>query len=703
MTQLRVRKRDGRVVEFAPDKITAALDKAFRVVGEGEHAVSETMAREVSEQLERDYPDGVASVEQIQDLVEETLIRHGYSHTAKSYILYRKQRADIRSAKELLGVREDELKLTVNAIQVLKKRYLLRDERGEPSETPMELFRRVAGAAARAESLYEPGAPVAEVEREFLGSMVRLEFIPNSPTLMNAGTDVGQLSACFVLPVDDSIPGIFDAVKHMALVHKSGGGTGFSFSRLRPRGDVVQSTMGIASGPLSFMRIFDVTTDVIKQGGRRRGANMGILRTDHPDILEFISAKQQDGFLTNFNISVAASDEFMQAVEADDTYLIRNPHSGAVTGSLHARDVFSLIVTQAWRTGDPGLVFIDTMNRANPTPHIGSFEATNPCGEQPLLPYESCNLGSVNLKVMAEGGKFHWDRFRESIHRGVRFLDNVIDINSWPLPETRDITLANRKIGLGIMGFADCLLQLGIPYDSEEALELAERIGAFLEEESHAASIGLAERRGVFPNYPGSMWEGRGMPLRNATTTTIAPTGTISIIAGCSSGIEPLFAISFVRNVIEGTRLLEVNPIFEAVARARGFYSEELMVSIARSGTIQHLTRIPEDVRRVFVTAFDITPEWHVRMQAAFQKHSDNAVSKTINFPHTASIEEVDAAYRLAYRLGCKGITVYRYGTKPDQVLSFGSDLMSRMMDKPEYTIAEAEYAGGCPTPLCFF
>ncbi len=838
MALLKVKKRDGRVVDFEPAKIAAAVDKAFKAVGEGSPTLSVELATEISERLEQDFPDGLPSVEDIQDLVEDALIRQGLSRTAKAYILYRQKHAEIRAAKELLGVKEDELKLTVNAIQVLKKRYLTKDERGEPAESPLEMFSRVARAVAQADTAHDPQADIDAVEREFFNMMVRLEFMPNSPTLMNAGTDVGQLSACFVLPVDDSIPGIFDAVKHMALVHKSGGGTGFSFSRLRPRGDVVKSTMGIASGPLSFMRIFDVTTEVIKQGGRRRGANMGILRCDHPDIMEFITAKQQDGVLTNFNISVAATDEFMEAMKNDGTYLIRNPRTGAVTGSQHARDVFSYIVTQAWRTGDPGLIFIDTMNRANPTPHIGEFEATNPCvtgdtwvmtaegarqvhslvrrplelvvngevhpcdgqgffstgvkpvfrlttregfslrltadhrvlraadtardltewtqardlvvgdrlvlndhrgfahfeslvpdgqeevfdvrvpdihcfdangfvahncGEQPLLPWESCNLGSINLRTMVTDGRFDWDRFRRVIHTSVHFLDNVIDMNVWPLPETESITHANRKIGLGVMGFSDALMQLAVPYDSEEALELAERIGAFLEEESHRASMALARERGPFPNYKGSVWERKGMPLRNATTTTIAPTGTISIIAGCSSGIEPLFAISFVRNVIEGTKLLEVNPIFEAVARARKFYSDELMVTIARSGTVQHLTEIPEDVRRVFVTAFDITPEWHVRMQAAFQKHSDNAVSKTVNFASNASIEDVDAAYRLAYKLGCKGITVYRYGTKPEQVLSLGTDTMARILEKPEYTVAEAEYAGGCPSPLCFY
>ncbi|WP_287154906.1 vitamin B12-dependent ribonucleotide reductase [Candidatus Solincola tengchongensis] len=698
----RIRKRDGSVVPFEKVKIAAAVRKALEAVGEGDPSRAESLADEVAVKLEERYVGDIPTVEEVQDLVEETLIERGLPRTAKAYILYREKRAEIRRTKDFLGVR-DELKLTINAVNVLKKRYLLKDERGQVAETPDQMFRRVARAVAEAERLYDPGADVSAWEEEFYRLMVSLEFLPNSPTLMNAGTEVGQLSACFVLPVEDSIPGIFDAVKNMALVHKSGGGTGFSFSRLRPKGDVVQTTMGIASGPVSFMRIFDVTTEIIRQGGRRRGANMGILRCDHPDILDFITAKDQEGFLSNFNLSVGITDEFMEALEKDEVYLLRNPRNGAVTGSLHARDVFNLIVTQAWRTGDPGLIFLDTINRHNPTPHLGEIESTNPCGEQPLLPWESCNLGSINLKLMVRDGKLDRERFRSVIRTAVRFLDDVIDVNRWPLEETERVTKGNRKIGLGVMGFADALLMMGIPYDSEEGLQAAEEIASILEEESHRASSELAAERGNFPNYPGSVWDKRGIPMRNATTVTIAPTGTISIIAGTSSGIEPLFAISFVRNVIEGTRLMEVNPIFEQVARERGFYGNDLMMDIARSGTLHYVEGIPEDVKRVFVTAFDIAPEWHVRMQAVFQKHCDNAVSKTINFPSDASIDDIEEAYLLAYRLGCKGITVYRYGSKREQVLYLGSDSMMRLMERPDYTMAESEYAGGCPTPLCFF
>ncbi|MGQ9705122.1 MAG: vitamin B12-dependent ribonucleotide reductase [Actinomycetota bacterium] len=702
MTMERIRKRDGSVVPFEKDKIAAAIRKALEAVGEGDPSRAGSLAEEVVARLEERYVGDIPTVEEVQDLVEETLIDRGLPRTAKAYILYREKRAEIRRTKDFLGVR-DELKLTINAVNVLKKRYLLKDEKGQVVETPDQMFRRVARAVAQAEKLYGPEADVSAWEDEFYRLMVSLEFLPNSPTLMNAGTEVGQLSACFVLPVEDSIPGIFDALKNMALVHKSGGGTGFSFSRLRPKGDVVQTTMGVASGPVSFMRIFDVTTEIIRQGGRRRGANMGILRCDHPDILDFITAKDQEGFFSNFNLSVGITDEFMEALKKDEVYLLRNPRNGVVTGSLHARDVFNLIVTQAWRTGDPGLIFLDTINRHNPTPHLGEIESTNPCGEQPLLPWESCNLGSINLKAMVRDGKLDRERFRSVIRTAVRFLDDVIDVNRWPLEETERVTKGNRKIGLGVMGFADALLMMGVPYDSEEGLQAAEEIASILEEESHRASSELAAERGNFPNYPGSVWDKKGIPMRNATTVTIAPTGTISIIAGTSSGIEPIFAISFVRNVMEGTRLMEVNPIFEQVARERGFYGNDLMMDIARSGTLHYVEGIPEDVKRVFVTAFDIAPEWHVRMQAIFQKHCDNAVSKTINFPSDASIDDIEEAFLLAYRLGCKGITVYRYGSKREQVLYLGSDSLMRLMERPDYTMAESEYAGGCPTPLCFF
>jgi ribonucleoside-diphosphate reductase alpha chain len=632
----KIRKRDGRIVDFDSTKIANAVFKAFIATKSKDGKRAEEIANQVVEIIEERIP-GIPSVEDVQDAVEEVLIKNGYASVAKAYILYREKRAQIRKAKGFFGVR-DELKLTVNAARVLERRYLLKDEHGNVIETPAELMRRIAKAIA-----LDP-----ESEEEFLSMLTSLEFLPNTPTLMNAGTDLGQLSACFVIPVEDSLVGIFDAVKHMAIIQQSGGGTGFSFSRLRPKGDIVRSTKGVASGPVTFMRVFDTTTDVIKQGGKRRGANMGILRADHPDIIEFITSKSREGFLTNFNISVAVDDKFMKAVLEDGEYELINPRNKEVVKKVRAKDMWNLIITMAWRTGDPGVVFIDEINRHNPTPQAGEMESTNPCGEKPLLPYESCNLGSINLAKMVKNGEINWEKLEKTINTAVKFLDNVIDVNKYPLREIEEITNANRKIGLGVMGFADMLVQLGIPYDSEEALKKGEEIMSFIQEKSHAVSEKLAEERGAFPNFPGSIYKNK-KPLRNSTVTTVAPTGTISIIAGCSSGIEPLFAVSFVRNVMEGTKLLEVNPYFEAVAKERGFYSEELMMKIAKQGTLKGIEEVPEDVKRVFVTAFDIAPEWHVRMQAAFQKYTDNAVSKTINFPHDVDIKEVEKAYMLAY------------------------------------------------------
>jgi len=594
---------------------------------------------------------------------------------------------------------EKEPNLTLNAMKVLERRYLLRDDEGNLIETPSQMFRRVAKTIAAIDLQYgKTHKETAKLEEEFFQMMFNLEFLPNSPTLMNAATDIGQLSACFVIPVEDSIPDIFEAVRHMALIHKSGGGTGFSFSKLRPKGDLVKSTEGIASGPISFMRVFDVATDVIKQGGKRRGANMGILHVNHPDIIEFITAKSHEGFLTNFNLSVAVTDEFMQAVEKNEMFNLINPRTKKTTQKLRAREIWNLIIAMAWKTGDPGVIFIDEINRHNPTPHIGNIEATNPCGEQPLLPYESCNLGSINLSKMIKNGEIEWEKLKRITHKAVHFLDNVIDANKFPLKEIEKMTKGNRKIGLGVMGFADTLVQLGIPYDSEEALKTAEEIMKFISEEARKKSVELGEERGSFPNFKGSIWEKQGYTtIRNATVTTIAPTGTISIIAGCSSGIEPLFAIAYIRNVMEGTTLLEVNQHFEKIARERGFYSQALIEKVAKKGSIQNMHEIPEDVKRVFVVSHDIAPEWHVKMQAAFQKYTDNAVSKTVNLPHNATIQDVEKVFWLAYRLKCKGITVYRYGSKKEQVLYIGAFEKG----EPKIVKAESEYAGGCPTPYC--
>lgn len=552
-----------------------------------------------------------------------------------------------------------------NALTVLERRYLRKDANGRVIETPDQLLRRVARAVAATDR----GQP----EELFYEAMSRLEFMPNSPTLMNAGKHEGQLSACFVLPVGDSMPEIFDAVKWAAMIQQTGGGTGFSFSRLRPSGDVVASTQGVASGPVSFIEVFNTATDAIRQGGVRRGANMGILRVDHPDILEFISAKADPARLKNFNVSVAITDEFMSAVESGRDYALRSPRSGAEVRRLDARKVWDLIARMAWKSGEPGVIFLDRINALNPTPQVGAMESTNPCGELPLLPFESCNLASINVGKLVRDGRFDWVRFGELARLGVRFLDDVIDANHYPLEPIAEITRRNRKIGLGVMGFADALIELGIPYDSDEAVAFGEQLAGALDRESVAASAELARERGPFPNFEGSRWQKQGQaPLRNATTTSIAPTGTISILAGCSGGIEPLYAVSFVRQVLDGARLVDVHPLFVERAKRGGWYSEALMQRIAEHGSVRGIDEVPADVQRLFVTAYDIAPEWHVRMQSAFQRHVHNAVSKTINFPKSATVEDVQRSYEQAWRGGCKGVTVYRDGSREEQVLSFG-------------------------------
>ncbi len=566
--------------------------------------------------------------------------------------------------------------LSDNAGVVLERRYLAKNDTGEVVETPDQLLKRVARFVAASDFLYgKEKEAVSKTANDFYEMMAEMQFLPNSPTLMNAGRPLGQLSACFVLPVEDSMDKIFDSVKNMALIHKSGGGTGFSFSKLRPRDDMVKSTAGVSSGPVSFMNIFNAATETIKQGGTRRGANMAILSIEHPNIMEFIRAKEDLTALTNFNISVALTNDFMEAVHDDTDFPLRNPRTGSIVGHINARETFDVIVEKAWNTGEPGIVFIDRINEKNPLKKIGLIESTNPCGEQPLLPYESCNLGSINLNTVVKEDKgtysVDYNKLKEITATAGHFLDNFIDANRYPLKEIDEMTKANRKIGLGIMGFADILISLGIPYNSKEAVKLAEKIMSTIQEESKVVSRKLAVERGAFPNFEKSDFAENGeKPLRNATTTTIAPTGTISIIAGCSSGMEPIFALAYVRNVMDNDLLIETNPRFEETAKKLGFFSTEVMERVADHGSAEGIEEIPEDIQKLFVTAHDVTPEWHIRLQAAFQKYVDNAVSKTVNFPRSASRKDIDEVYRLAYELNCKGVTVYRDGSREGQVLS---------------------------------
>ncbi|MGQ4911739.1 MAG: adenosylcobalamin-dependent ribonucleoside-diphosphate reductase [Candidatus Thorarchaeota archaeon] len=666
---MKVEKRDGRIVEFDKTKIENALRGAFEDADTDSRSVT-GLANEVVRLIQERDIDTI-HIEEIQDIVEDTLMLRGFTKVARFYIKYREKHREQRDLLRKMGV-VDDLKFGPNAATVLK-RYLMKDADGEPIETPSQMFHRVASAVASMEKTYDSKADPNEYEALFYSMMANLEFMPNSPTLFNAGTPLGQCSACFVLPIEDDMESIFTSLKNMALVQKSGGGTGFSFTRLRPKGSKVGTTGGVASGPISFMKIFDAATDIIKQGGRRRGANMGILRCDHPDILDFISCKADRRSLKNFNISVAITDAFMDALMNDGDIDLVNPHNGEVVNSVSARVVFDSIVHNAWSSGDPGIIFIDQMNRDHPLRGM-EIESTNPCGEQPLLPYESCVLGSINLAKMVEDGSIKWDRLEEVVKLGVRFLDNVIDLNKYPIKEIEETTKANRKIGLGVMGWAEMLIKLGIPYDSQEALDKADELMGFIRQKAERASQELAKMRGNFENF--AYLKNRNTWKRNAALITIAPTGSISLISQTSSGIEPLFAITHRRIMAEGTVLTEVNDLFREVAEERGFWTDELESEVSKTGSVQELDQVPDDMKRVFRTAHEIEPEWHVKMQAAFQKHVDNAVSKTVNLRNEATTADVEKIYLLAHELGLKGITVFRDGSLDVQVL----------------------YAGGCPT-----
>ncbi len=667
-------------MEFSLDKLAGAIWKAGKETGEYDEKEAKRLAEITVALVEKSLKDKeLAQVEKVQDFVEQVLMAADHYQTAKAYILYRAARSDERRVERIIGVKDD-LDLSPNQLKVLRNRYLLKDEDGKVIETPSELFKRVAKNLA----LVEKSDKRKKVEADFYEVMSRLEFLPAGRTLNNAGTPQSQLANCFVLPVEDSMEGIFDAVKWMAMVHQRGGGTGFNFSKLRPKGDVVtKSTGGFATGPVSFMKVFDIATRQVMQGGKKRGANMGILNVDHPDILDFISAKSERGEIENFNISVGVTDDFMKAVDQDKEWHLRNQRTGEIVQTLRAKTLMGQLVSMAWRTGDPGLIFLDPINRNNPLlEKYGRIDATNPCGEQPLHPFDACNLGSINLANLVVEGKVDWERLKFVVRTGVRMLDDVIDACKYPFPQITETVQANRRIVLGLMGWADMLYQLRVPYDSEEGIKLAKKIAKFIQDESWQMSEDLANEKGVFPRWKESSFVKAGRKVRNVAITTIAPTGSISMLADASSGIEPVFALAYTKNVVEDAGLSYINKFFAkelddslwSDGDAEHKVRDRMVREVAEQGSVAHISGVPEEVKSVYRTAHDIDPVWHVQMQAAWQKYTDNAVSKTINFPHTATIDDVESAYMMAWKSGCKGITIYRDGSKDIQILSVGSE-----------------------------
>lgn len=665
----RIIKRNGELVDFDPQKIITAITKAVDETNEFDLEEVNRLTDIVITLAGSSFkPAETPTVEQISDIVEQVLMAAGHYKTAKAFILYREQHRKDRAVRAVIGV-EDDLGLSLNQLKVLERRYLLHNEDGKVIETPRQLFTRVASTLAAVESKQKK-----HWQQQFFEVMSSMEFLPAGRTLNNAGTKQNQLANCFVLPIEDSMEGIFDAVKWTALVHQTGGGTGFNFSKLRPNGDVVsKSSGGFATGPVSFMKVFDIATRQVMQGGKKRGANMGILNVDHPDIMEFIACKTEDGDIANFNISVGITDEFMASVKHNTTFTLRNPRTKEPIQTLRASTLMDQIATLAWRTGDPGMIYLDAINKNNPLlDSFGRIDTTNPCGEQPLHPFDACNLGSINLSKFVTNHQINWPRLKQVVHLAVRMLDNVIDAGTYPLPQITDTVRANRRIGLGVMGWADMLFKLNVPYDSNEGIELAKKVMQFIQTESWLASEILAKEKGVFPRWSQSSFKQQGRKVRNIAITTIAPTGTISMVADCSSGIEPAFALAYVKNVVDDAGLSYVNPYFShqlhSLMGTNGEYSRAIH-QISQTGSCQELAELPRQLRRVFVTAHDINWQWHIKMQAAFQQYVDNAVSKTINLPNTASIEDVKAAYLLSWELGCKGVTVYRDGSKDFQVL----------------------------------